>query len=99
MIIEIDPTGLASGDVVVQVNDHDISGCHCDVRVTVSREAESGESSDRSEQVPVTRIGGSFGVDLTAVRHAIANGATTLTFTAPEGWHFEDDRRLHPDDQ
>lgn len=50
-------------------------------------------------QVPVTRKGSGFSVDLTAMRHAIANGATTLTFTAPEGWHFEDDRRLHPDNQ
>jgi hypothetical protein len=48
-------------------------------------------------RIRVTRTSRRFGVDLAALRHAIANGATTLTFTAPEGWHFEDDRRLHPD--
>lgn len=36
--ISIDPTDLLPGDVVVSLNDHDISGCHCDVIVTVKRE-------------------------------------------------------------
>ena len=36
--IEVDPTELRPGDVVLELNDHDISGCHCDVRVTVERE-------------------------------------------------------------
>lgn len=35
--IEIDPTELQPGDVVVKLNDHDLAGCHCDVRVTVRR--------------------------------------------------------------
>lgn len=36
-VITIDPTDLLPGDIVVAVNDHDISGCHCDVLVTVKR--------------------------------------------------------------
>lgn len=36
-VIEIDPTELESGDVVLSISDHDESGCHCDVRVTVER--------------------------------------------------------------
>jgi hypothetical protein len=36
-LIEVDPTELLPGDVVVAVSDHDISGCHCDVRLTVKR--------------------------------------------------------------
>lgn len=38
MIITIDPTELQPGDIVISISDHDISGCHCDVRVTVKRE-------------------------------------------------------------
>lgn len=37
--IEVDPTGLQPGDVVVRLSEHEVSGCHCDVRVTVRREA------------------------------------------------------------
>ncbi len=36
--LEVDPTGLLPGDTVVRLSDHDLSGCHCDVRVTVLRE-------------------------------------------------------------
>lgn len=36
-IIEVDPTELLPGDVVVKLGDHDLAGCHCDVRVTVLR--------------------------------------------------------------
>ncbi len=36
-VITIDPTDLLPGDIVVALNDHDISGCHCDVLVTVKR--------------------------------------------------------------
>lgn len=35
--IEVDPTELQPGDVVVVLNEHDEAGCHCDVRVTVER--------------------------------------------------------------
>ena len=35
--IEVDPTELLPGDVVTAISDHDESGCHCDVRVTVRR--------------------------------------------------------------
>lgn len=35
--IEIDPTDLRPGDIVVGLGEHEISGCHCDVRVTVDR--------------------------------------------------------------
>ncbi len=34
---ELDPTGLLPGGIVVRLGDHEISGCHCDVRVTVIR--------------------------------------------------------------
>jgi hypothetical protein len=37
MRITIDPTDLRAGDVVVSISDHDLSGCHCDVTVTVDR--------------------------------------------------------------
>lgn len=37
MIIEVDPTELKPGDCVISLSDHEESGCHCDVRVTVSR--------------------------------------------------------------
>lgn len=36
--VEVDPTDLLPGDVVLQLNDHDLSGCHCDVLVLVERE-------------------------------------------------------------
>lgn len=35
--VEVDPTELLPGDVVVTLSDHDEGGCHCDVRVTVRR--------------------------------------------------------------
>lgn len=35
--IEVDPTEMLPGDVVVTLNDHEECGCHCDVRVTVRR--------------------------------------------------------------
>lgn len=35
--IEVDPTELLPHDVVVSIRDHDESGCHCDVKVTVMR--------------------------------------------------------------
>ncbi len=35
--IEIDPTDLRPGDIVVELGEHEISGCHCDVRVAVMR--------------------------------------------------------------
>ena len=37
MRLIIDPTELEPGDIVVALNDHDESGCHCDVVVTVDR--------------------------------------------------------------
>ena len=37
MQIEVDPTDLKPGEVVVKLNDHELSGCHCDVLVTVER--------------------------------------------------------------
>ena len=40
-VTEVDPTELKPGDVVVKLGDHDISGCHCDVRVTVRRQKET----------------------------------------------------------
>lgn len=40
MRITIDPAELKPGDIVVAVNDHDISGCHCDVLVTVDRDTK-----------------------------------------------------------
>lgn len=44
-IIEVDPTELLPGDVVVKLGDHEISGCHCDVRVTVERRREENRSA------------------------------------------------------
>lgn len=35
--VGVDPTELLPGDVVVAINDHEESGCHCDVVVTVRR--------------------------------------------------------------
>lgn len=37
--LEVDPTGLLPGDIVVRLSEHEISGCHCDVRVLVRRPA------------------------------------------------------------
>jgi len=38
MRIEVDPTNLKPGDVVVELNEWDDDhGCHCDVLVTVER--------------------------------------------------------------
>jgi hypothetical protein len=54
-------------------------------------------------QVPVSviRTGQgftAFSVDAAALREALDGTATTITFTAPDGWHFGADRRLHPDE-
>jgi hypothetical protein len=38
--VTVDPTELMPGDVVTSLADHEISGCHCDVRVTVDRGQE-----------------------------------------------------------
>jgi hypothetical protein len=42
MQIEVDPTELLPGDIIVTLNDHELSGCHCDVRVTVERPEGGG---------------------------------------------------------
>lgn len=39
-LLEVDPTELRPGDVVIFISDHDIAGCHCDVRVTIRRPAQ-----------------------------------------------------------
>jgi len=39
-VIEIDPTRLEEGDIVIGINDYDQDGCHCDVLVTVERYVE-----------------------------------------------------------
>lgn len=36
--LEVDPTELLPGDIVLYLNEHEESGCHCDVRVTVRRQ-------------------------------------------------------------
>lgn len=36
-VMEVDPTQLLPGDVVVSLNEHEEDGCHCDVLVTVRR--------------------------------------------------------------
>lgn len=36
-VTEVDPTELVPGDVVLGLSDHDLAGCHCDVRVKVLR--------------------------------------------------------------
>jgi hypothetical protein len=51
-----------------------------------------------SPEVPVHRTARGFSVDAAALRAALEGGAATITFIAPEGWHFGDDRRLHMDD-
>jgi hypothetical protein len=38
LIIQVDPTQLKPGDKVIEINDYDQDGCHCDVIVTVERE-------------------------------------------------------------
>jgi len=43
--IEVDPTELLPGDVVLELNEHEESGCHCDVRVTVEREVPAAPES------------------------------------------------------
>lgn len=35
--MEVDPTELLPGDVVVSLSEHDEGGCHCDVRVKIRR--------------------------------------------------------------
>ncbi len=40
--LEVDPTDLLPGDVVVELNERDLDGCHCDVRVTVVRWVTEG---------------------------------------------------------
>lgn len=42
--LEVDPTGLLPGDVVLSLSEHDMGGCHCDVRVRVRR--ETGSAAD-----------------------------------------------------
>lgn len=37
-VIEVDPAELLPGDVVISLSYHEISGCHCDVRVWIERE-------------------------------------------------------------
>lgn len=39
-IMKIDPTQLEEGDVVIEINEHEPDGCHCDVLVTVKRYVE-----------------------------------------------------------
>jgi hypothetical protein len=35
--LTVDPAELRSGDVVIELSDHDVTGCHCDVLVTIER--------------------------------------------------------------
>jgi hypothetical protein len=44
--IEIDPTELEPGDVIVRVLEHDLAGCHCDVRLEVRRENDGRNPAD-----------------------------------------------------
>jgi hypothetical protein len=49
MEMEVDPTELKPGDVVLSLSDHDIAGCHCDVRVTIVRgELESDRTINKN---------------------------------------------------
>ena len=41
-VITVDPTELQNGDVVLRLSEHEESGCHCDVRVTVMRAEPKG---------------------------------------------------------
>lgn len=54
MRISVDPTALQPGDVVITLNDHDLSGCHCDVVVTVDRPEQ--HCGDTSWQAKVARM-------------------------------------------
>lgn len=38
--IEVDPTRLQAGDVVVSLNEYEQDNCHCDVLVTVDRKTK-----------------------------------------------------------
>ncbi len=50
-----------------------------------------------SPEVPVTRTARGFSVDAEALRQALEGTASTVTFTAPDGYRFGSDRRLHPE--
>ncbi len=60
MKLTIDPTELQPGDVVTSISDHDISGCHCDVRVTVIRPPEGTYLLDMQAYWRGTLPGGQF---------------------------------------
>jgi hypothetical protein len=51
-----------------------------------------------SPEVPVHRTARGFSIDAGRLREALEGTATAVTFTAPDGWRFGDDRRLHPAD-
>lgn len=40
ILIKVDPTNLKRGDEVVEINDFEEDGCHCDVVVTVWRKTQ-----------------------------------------------------------
>jgi hypothetical protein len=46
-------------------------------------------------EVMVTRTRRGFAIDMTALRTALEGGVGTVTFTAPDGYVFGEDRRLH----
>ena len=52
--VQVDPTELRPGDIVVRLNDHEESGCHCDVLVTVERklDEETGQACRECKVLP-----------------------------------------------
>jgi hypothetical protein len=50
-------------------------------------------------EIPVTYDGRGFRLSREALRQAVDSGASTVRFTAPEGFRFGRDRRLHPDSE
>jgi hypothetical protein len=48
-------------------------------------------------QVTITRTAGGFTISKTALHEALRGGADAVTFIAPDGYVFGDDRRLHAD--
>lgn len=49
-------------------------------------------------EIPVMVDGFLVSIDREALRWALESGMKEITFIAPPGWHFDPDRRLHPNE-
>ena len=58
---------------------------------------ENEHSHDDVFDIHITQSGQGFEISLAALRQALVSGSEEIRFTAPDGFRFGDDRRLHPD--